>query len=158
MYKLINPDGFVHDFAHKMWMGHAIEGSYNGKVIEFDGGMNTDQFYWDVFHYLPIHRGDFIILNMNSGKIGLYECVNVRIPDINVRNRDLYKITANWCGYFDKETGQRTIFNGYGIEKPLIKISINTKAKLSGISSAIFVFFLFVLVFGLPIVLNALNK
>lgn len=121
-FKLINENGIIHDFAHKMLWGHNIEDN-SQKVIDFAGGCNTDQFNWDVFHYVPIKTGDFIIRNMQSGKIGLYEVIKSQKKrfDSPFGPDDCYEVVANWCGYYDRQTNQSIIWNNYGISKPLIE-------------------------------------
>jgi hypothetical protein len=120
-FKLINPQGIVHDFAHKMSWGHNIEGSDEPGIVEFDD-LKTQKFQWSVFHYFPIRKGDFIIRNMNSGRIGIYEvqssekdrCGSPFGPD------DLYECVVYFCGYYDKNDNRMNIFNGYGIKKTLL--------------------------------------
>jgi hypothetical protein len=69
---------------------------------------------------------------MESGKVGLYEIVkaNKKKFDSSFGPDDCYEVVANFCGYYDKKTGQRIIYNGYGISRPNIVQS--TISKLLG--------------------------
>lgn len=117
-YQLINSKGAVHDFAHKMSWGHNIEGSDNPEIYEFEE-LKTQKFTWHVFHYFPIHKGDFIIRNMNSGRIGLYECIEIKKDNCGspFGPDDLYYGDFLFCGYYNKELNLIQIFPGYGIKK-----------------------------------------
>jgi len=124
MFELKNPSGTVHDFAHKMYWGHNIE-EFGCEKFEFDS-LETQKFSWVVFHFFPIKVGDFITRNMQSGKIGLYECVK-STKDSHIH--DMYNCVFIFCGYYIN--GQKHIFNGYGV-KTTIKSKISWFKKFFG--------------------------
>jgi hypothetical protein len=66
-----------------------------------------------VFNSVGLEKGDYIIRRNNEHtKVLLYELIKVkRYGDI----RDMYEVTANLCGYYNKETGTALIHDGYGI-------------------------------------------
>jgi hypothetical protein len=112
--KLINPNGQIHDFAHKMSWGHNIEDCGSEIRIQFKD-LSVFEYTWQVFHFFPIRAGDYIIRNMNSGKIGLYEVIKLLGDDFSPSNHDLYTCVVRLCGYYDKEKNIKQIISGYGI-------------------------------------------
>lgn len=112
---LIKENGVVHDYAMKMFWGHNIEGNDEDfDVVKFES-LETRAYDWTAFEYIPIYAGDFIIRNMVSGQVGLYEVTSsIRWEDPN----DAYKVRAVFCGYYDKVTQVKTIFSGYGVYPP----------------------------------------
>lgn len=111
MYKLINPEGIVHDYARPMYWGHNIEGSDKGTPIEF-ANVQTLQYSWSVFSRNVLNVGDFITRrNHDHTKILLYELVKVeKCHDPG----DMYEVTANLCGYYLPD-GTLQVADGYGI-------------------------------------------
>lgn len=126
-FKLINENGSIHNFHNGMGWGHNIEENSKPTIVEFENGVNTDQYKWSVFHYFPIRAGDFITRHMQSGKIGLYEVISSNENRCNspFGPDDLYDVVANFCGYYDPKTNTRNIWNGYGIPKNIVKSVIS---------------------------------
>lgn len=119
MFKLINDNGTIHNFSFPMYWGHNIEGSDTPTMYEYDD-LTTQQYSWDVFNEMSIHAGDFITRrNSDHTKVLLYEVIlagKKKFSGTSFGPNDCYEVTVRQCGYY--KPGVRTIFNGYGIEKP----------------------------------------
>lgn len=118
-FKLIREDPqVIHDFAHKMFWGHNIEGS--GSTPYHYAELETQEVDWTVFHFMPLFRGDFIKRNMESGRVGIYEIHSVsRMRGVS----DAYYIKARFCGYMSKDGKTVQIFKGYGVEKSPVTLT-----------------------------------
>lgn len=150
MYKLINENGTLHSFHTGSFYGHSVQECTNAGTAEFSNGeMNTDKYRFELFHYIPMFPGDFITRKGTKG-IMLFEVQSCRTKRDESKDfgwpNDYYVVNTIWCGYFSNETGQRTIFNGYGINPPKPKLTRKNAAFLGTFLALALFFVLFILI------------
>lgn len=146
-FKLINDKGLIHDFRRMGW-GHNIEEMSNTQEPVYFEDIQTYKCHWFVFNPMPISKGDFIIRNMRSGKVGVFECLDIIKDrgDSPFGPDDLYNGTFAFCGYW--ENGTILIHDGYGIKK---KINLLNK----WVFRALLALFIFITIFfAIPILIT----